>query len=260
MRGLRPVLCGLLACAPLVLAQRPSDADSHALIERSRQKALAYTESLPDFECTQVVHRDVAPSDGKHTLGWQRMDVLTVKLRYFQHVEEHKLELINGSPSDKKYEQLAGAIGKGEFGGVLRTIFDPASDTTFDWDSWKTVKKRRMAVYQYALSSARSRYALSHNGGEAIVGLHGVVEIDTETAEVLHFTYVAYDIPTAINLQSAVSSVDYDLADVGGRNYLLPVRSETELHSSELWSRNKMEFRGYRKFSADSVIDFGTGK
>jgi hypothetical protein len=260
MRGLRPVLCCLLVCAPLVFAQRPSDADSKALIERSRQKALAYTQSLPDFECSEVVHRDVAPSDGKNTLGWRRMDVLTIKLGYFEHREQHKLELINGAPSDKKYEQLAGAIGRGEFGGVLRTIFDPASQTAFDWDSWKSVKKRRVAVYQYAVSAANSPYSLGHNGGQAIVGLHGVVEIDNETGEVLHFTYVAYDIPTALDLQSAISSVDYDLADVGGRNYLLPVRSETELHSSEMWTRNKMEFRGYHKFSAESVIDFGTGK
>jgi len=27
-----------------------------------------------------------------------------------------------------------------------------------------------------------------------------------------------------------------------------------------MWARNKMEFKDYRKFTADSVIDFGTGK
>jgi hypothetical protein len=54
--------------------------------------------------------------------------------------------------------------------------------------------------------------------------------------------------------------VDYALASVAGRNYLLPARSETETHSTETWARNKMEFRNYRKFSVDSVIDFGTGK
>jgi hypothetical protein len=40
----------------------------------------------------------------------------------------------------------------------------------------------------------------------------------------------------------------------------LPSRSETEMHSTEMWARSKMEFRNYRKFSADSTIDFGTGK
>jgi hypothetical protein len=54
--------------------------------------------------------------------------------------------------------------------------------------------------------------------------------------------------------------VEYDFANVGGRNYLLPVRSETEVHSSEMWARNKMEFREYRKFSSESTVTFGDGK
>jgi hypothetical protein len=46
--GLLP--CAALAwCAPLAWGQRPSDADSAALIEKSRQKALDYAQSLPDF-------------------------------------------------------------------------------------------------------------------------------------------------------------------------------------------------------------------
>jgi hypothetical protein len=256
----RLILGGMLVWVSLARAQRMSDSDAAALIERSRQKALAYTRSLPDFVCTEVMRREAANSDGRSRNGWAGTDMLTITVRYFRGAEDHKLELINGKPTDRKYMDLAGATGTGEFGGVLRTIFDPASEAAFDWDSWKSVRKRHVAVYQYAVSAAHSPYSLRHQGREAIVGLHGAVEVDRETGEVIHFTYVAYDIPAALDLQSAASSVDYDLADVGGRSYLLPVRSETELHSSDLWTRNKMEFRGYRKFSADSVVDFGTGK
>jgi hypothetical protein len=84
--------------------------------------------------------------------------------------------------------------------------------------------------------------------------------VDTETGEVWRLTFIAYDIPKRLDVQSFSSTVDYALASVAGRNYLLPARSETETHSTEMWARNKMEFRNYRKFSADSTIDFGTGK
>ena len=57
-----------------------------------------------------------------------------------------------------------------------------------------------------------------------------------------------------------MTTVDYDFADVGGRNYLLPSRSETEIHAISLRARNRMEFHDYKKFGADSLIDFGTGK
>jgi len=54
--------------------------------------------------------------------------------------------------------------------------------------------------------------------------------------------------------------VDYDFADVGGTDYLLPARSETFLRTPQLWVRNDAEFREYRKFSSDSTVTFGLGK
>ncbi len=260
MRALVFAFCGLLAWIALAWGQKPSDADIAALIERSRQKALEYSRSLPDFACTEVVHRYSAPSDGQRTGAWVATDTLAIKLRYSQGREEHNLELINGKSTDRKYEELSGSTSTGEFGGILRMIFNPDSQAAFEWESWKIVRKHRTAVYQYAVSAAHSPYYLRYQGRQAVVGIHGALEIDSETAEVLHFTYIAYEIPPKLNLQSAVTSVDYDFADVGGRGYLLPARSESELHGSMSWARNKMEFREYRKFSADSVIDFGVGK
>jgi hypothetical protein len=255
VRALRPAIGGLLLWTAVAWGQRPSDADTAALIERARQKALDYSRSLPDFVCTELVRR--YSSGGA---GWVSTDMLTVKLRYYQQVEEHKLQLINGKPTDRKFEDLGATTSTGEFGGVLRMIFNPASEAVFDWESWKTVRKHRAGVYQYAVSAAHSPYRLTSEKRRAIVGIHGVLEIDSETGEVLQLTYIAYDIPKELALESAVTTVDYDFADVGGRNYLLPARSETEVHSLQLRTRNKMEFREYRKFSADSVIDFGLGK
>jgi len=51
--------------------------------------------------------------------------------------------------------------------------------------------------------------------------------------------------------------VDYDFAEVAGRRYLLPVKSETETGSVVLRARNIVKFEEYRKFSADSTIRFG---
>jgi hypothetical protein len=122
------------------------------------------------------------------------------------------------------------------------------------------VRNHRIAVYRYAVSAAKSPYYMRHQNRKDIVGLHGTVEVDTETGEVWRLTFIAYDIPKRLDVQSFSSTVDYALASVAGRDYSLPARSETETHSTETWARNKMEFRNYRKFSVDSVIDFGTGK
>jgi len=101
---------------------------------------------------------------------------------------------------------------------------------------------------------------VEHQKRKGIVGLHGTVAVDRETGEVLALSYMAYDIPKKLEVQSLIGSVEYDLASVGGGTHLLPARSEMEMHASELWTRNKMEFRDYRRFSADSSIEFGPVK
>ena len=78
-------------------AQRPTAADAAAILERGREKALAYTKSLPDFVCTEIIQRyklsqppvsfprvarghsaaSVAPS-------WAPIARLTVRLSFFQ--------------------------------------------------------------------------------------------------------------------------------------------------------------------------------
>jgi len=259
MLMIRPL--GLLLCAALAWGQRPSDADSAALIEKSRQKALDYAQSLPDFLCSEIIQRYAAPAeDGNKTGGWAHTDTLTVKLGYSARREGHKLELVNGKRTGQTLEQIGGATSSGEFGGILQTIFDPDSQAAFDWDSAKTERNHRIAVYQYAVSAANSPYYLRNNTRKGIVGLHGTVEVDAETGEVWRLTFTAYDIPKELEMQSSSSTVEYAVAKVAGRDYLLPARSETEIHSSEMWARNKMEFRDYRKFTADSTISFGDGK
>jgi hypothetical protein len=263
LRPLRPTLIGLLAWTALAWGQRPADADAAALIERSRQKALDYARSLPDFVCTETVRRYTA-RDSRQPLPWTSTDKLTVKLSFFQQKEDHKLMLVNDRPTDRKYEGLEGVTGAGEFGGTLLNIFEPAAQASFRWQSWKNVRRHRAAEYTYVVEAAHSRFLLRHGAvghpQEAIVGFHGDLEVEGTTGEVLDFTYVADDIPRNLSLSYAGTTVDYDFAAVGGRDYLLPARSETEMRSANLWLRNNVEFREYRKFSADSVVEFGAAK
>jgi hypothetical protein len=261
-RALCGTCIGLLAWCSLAVPQRPSDADSEALLARSREKAIKYAHSLPDFVATELIHRFTGSEAVKGF--WTPTDTLTIQVRYFQHKDDHKLMLIDGKSTRQTFETLEGTIGSGEFGTTLRDIFDPASQTTFHWQSWKNVRKQRASVFGYEVNGAHSRYRLGTTADgralEADVGYHGVVEIDPETGEVLHLEYVADHIPEALHLQYAGNTVDYALTDIGGQNYLLPSRSDTEMRGQSRWARNVTEFRDYRKFSAESTIDFGTGK
>lgn len=250
----RAGICPLMWVA-LAGAQTPSDADTAAILDRAREKAFHFTQSLPDFVCAQTIRR-YASRGGP----WSLADTLSVKLSYFQRAEVHKLMLINGKPTEKDFEELGGATSTGEFGQILRIIFAPDSRAAFSWKSWKNLRQRHTAIFDYAVSAANSPEILEFHGRKAVVGIYGAVQIDAESGEVLHLNYLCYDIPKDLTVTSASTTVDYDFADVGGRTYLLPAHSETEMHSPGESTRNKMDYRDYHKFTADSTVDFGTVK
>jgi hypothetical protein len=252
----------VVAWTSFAWAQRPSEQDTSSLVEKARGKALAYTQSLPDFLATEIIRRYSGRQDrGFHT---SPTDSLTVQLRYFQHKEEHKLLLFNGEPTAIPFESLEGLVGSGEFGTTISAIFQPEFGTGFHWLKWKTVRNRQAAVFAYVVDAGHSRYFLStkidDRTATATVSYSGIVECDAETGDVLHLEYVADHIPKELRLHYAATSIDYALAGIGGRDYLLPSHSETELHGSEQWGKNVIEFREYRRFSADSTIDFGPPK
>lgn len=260
-RSLGAAALSVFAWALLAAPQRPSEVDASAAIEKSRVRALDYAKSLPNFVCTEVVRRF---TDTSHRGQWVAVDTLTVKLSYFEQREQHKLALIDGKPTDQPFDSLGGARGEGEFGGTLHGIFDAASAARFRWESWKTLRKHRVAVYSYAVDKPHSRYLMETGSRgdlrKAIVAFHGVVEIDRDTGDVLHFTYDTDSIPRELGLTSARTTVDYDFADVGGRDYLLPASSETIMDTLRVSMRNQMTFREYSKFSSESIITFGDGK
>jgi len=261
LHGLRPAVIGLLVWAALAEPQRPSESEAAAALDQARKVSLYYARSLPDFLCTEVIQRFSHPT---RLSAWTLSDTLTLKLSYSDRKEEHKLVLIDGKPTDRSYDSLEGAVGVGEFGATLDSIFDPASEAHFRWERWKDVRQRQAAVYSYVVDLSHSRYTLTFgprgNRRSAPVGYHGVVEIDRETGAVLHLSYDADHIPAGFGMNNADTTVDYDFADVGGTDYLLPARSETFLRTPQLWVRNDAEFREYRKFSSDSTVTFGLGK
>ena len=257
-------LFGLLACAAALWAQAPTPERTSAAIEMSRKVALDYARSLPDFICTQLVDRYVDFDHSTQRVSWRWVDTLTIKLSYFDQREDHTLVLVDGKPSEKSYTDLGGAISAGEFALMQKQVFDRASQADFTWKKWNKAGKRQAATYLYRVDVSHSRFMLDFltptGLTQDIVGYHGTLELDRETGNVLSLTYIADAIPKTCPISSSTTTVTYDFAEVGGKQYLLPASSETELQSRELWTRNHAQYRDYRKFSADSSVRFGEAK
>ena len=131
--------------------------------------------------------------------------------------------------------------------------------------SFRRCVRRPAHVFRFRVpvehSSARLE-SYSPNGGSntTVVGQHGYVYVDGDTRNVLRIFAEADSIPRRFPIRSAITLLDYDFATVGDRQFLLPLRAEIRLASSELSTRNEVEFREYRKYAAESRVSYGEVK
>src|SRR5581483_8460763 len=248
-------ILGVLLCMT-AKGQNPSPEEQRRTLDAARETAIHYAAKLPDFICTEQVDR--TERNGPTSV---KADRLTIQLNYAGQKEQYKLITINGNRTQQPLESLDGLITGGEFGSLLLGIFDPSSGANFQWKGAATVRKRKATVYSYRIARARSHYILGHRRQsgtmeESAAGYHGEVTLDGDSSRVLRLTAEADDIPKDSGILQSSVEVDYDFIDVAGKSYLLPSHSVSNMERSIRRIANVVTFAGYRKFEADSTIDF----
>ncbi len=253
-----------VAAAPKVqLPPAPNAMQQAAIMEEVREYALNYSKSLPNFLTTQVVRRYQAGAPGSRYSprssepSWVQVDLLTLRLSYFDQKEEYKLILHNNSPTTQDYRSVGGATSTGEFGSLLRDIFEPRTHARFAWDGWATLRGQLVMAFSYSVEQANSQWGIEYEKKDHIVPAYsGRVLIDKDTHVVMRITLNADDIPASFPVKMATTILDYDYTDISGHKFLLPLKSETQMRADGVLSRNDTEFRLYRKYSAEAEIKY----
>lgn len=236
----------------------PPYEDQQTILNETREYALNYSRNLPDYICTQMTRRYYDPA-GKE--NWRKADEIATKLSYFEQKEKYQVVLWNGAPTEKTMEQLGGTTSQGEFGSLLRGIFEPKTDAEFHWERWATLRGHRCHVFKYSVDQEHSDWSIYD--GEAkqsvVPAYEGEVFVDRETNQVLRVSLDSVNIPADFRVRVAKSLLDYDYQSISGHQFLLPMKLVTRLDDNRHYeSRNDVEFRNYRKFSADTVLTFDT--
>jgi len=242
----------------------PSSQEQAAIISDVRDWALNYSKTLPDFICTQVTRRFAAPAPGTKYGGaagsdptWYAQDTLTIKLSYFEQKEDYKLILVNNTMTTQDYKTLGGSTTTGDFGSMMREIFEHSTQAHFEWDHWGTLRGRRVLAFAYQVAQSHSQWHIVYEKTNDIVpAYHGLVYVDKETHEVMRVTLEAENIPPGFPIRRADTVLDYDYQQLSGKTFLLPLKSTTIMATGEYWTKNDEEFRVYRKYSAESDIKF----
>ena len=212
------------------LPPAPNAIEQAAIIDEVREYALNYSKSLPNFLSTQVVRRYQAGAPGSRynsrssEPSWVQVDLLTLRLSYFDQKEEYKLILHNNSPTTQDYKSVGGATSTGEFGSLLRDIFEPRTHARFEWDGWARLRDQLVMAFHYSVEQANSQWGIEYEHKEHIVPAYsGRILIDKDTHVVLRVTLNADNIPATFPVKMATTILDYDYMDISGHQFLLPL-------------------------------------
>lgn len=247
----------LAALAAVMFAQAPgsqSSTTTEALLRRATEQALQYTTNLPNFICTQTVLRYGFDRDRQ---TWKVSDKLALSLSYSDQGETYTLLSINDKPTKKSYEDVGGIKSNGEFGTLLHWVFRPESHTKFEWKWSASLRGRETEVFSFRVDQEHSQYHASFDGKrfEGIFGWAGLVYIDRASGHVLRLTHAPDDFPSTWPVASIFSDLDYDFVTIAGSQFLLPLHAEMRLIvRTGGQTRNEIQFKDYRKFSADATI------
>jgi hypothetical protein len=230
------------------------EADWTKFLQSARVIAMAYTDELPNFICTQVTQRFVRFFPG----GWRQVDNYVAELTYFEKKENYKiLTVANQVSTGTTIETLSGTRSTGEFGTSLRSLFDPGTNASFRLEGKDQMNGHETVRIGYQVPRETSSRTINYNNQRTIVTAYrGRCWIDPKSYQVVRLEDRAVNIPEDFPITRSEGAIDYDLADIAGRKYWLPVRAEVLLieGGAKLHTRNVIEFKRYRKFEAEVRI------
>lgn len=246
--------------APAVIPP-PPPAELKAILNEIQQNALNYTKSLPNYICSQYTKRHVDPTG---TESWRLADTILEQLSFVDQKENYIVKMVDNKivTNSLKHEQLGGAKSSGEFGSILHTIFDPDTQTEFTWERWTSLRPqdgRLRPTYVFAFRVRQPRYGILHELSKRSVnvGFHGHVFADRDTKAVMRVQMECDDIPPDFPIQSVKLVLYYDIVDIAGQNFVLPLQSEVRSREGRFLSWNEVSYHSYHKYSADASISFG---
>jgi hypothetical protein len=226
------------------------------VLAKARQAAAEYSGMLPNFFCRQVTTRfeSDTPKD-----GWQARDTITADLTFENGTESYKnIRVGNQAPKDSM-EDVGGNWSTGEFASLVEELFDPGTATTFRRIGADTIQGRSAYSFKFEVTRERSRWRVSVGGQLYYPAYRGTIWVDRETSRVLRLESESRNVPPLFPLVKVEQAVDYGFVRLSTPEpFLLP--TQAEVLSCEQGSthcvRNKIEFRNYRKFGAESEITF----
>ena len=226
---------------------------TNEIISSAREASYAFSENLPDFLVQQITTRYTGSRNGSN---WRALDVVTADVASVNGQEDYRNIKVNGRPGDP---EKSGSWSTGEFQVTLDDILSPRTFAHFTLRGEERVANRPAWVFDLSVEQPNSHWEIvSQRGGNYKPAYRGAIWVDKETRRVLRIDQEAIGLPRNFAYDKGTGTLVYGFVNIEGHNYLLPISSENVgcMTGTNDCNRNVIEFRNYRKFSADSKVKF----
>jgi len=232
-------------------------ASGDEIIDDAREAAFSFSETLPNYVVKQFTTRYATVPTRNGKTSWQTLDTVTADVVEENGVEHYKNIQVNGRTPRQDVEKT-GSWSTGEFSSLQLDILSPLTNADFRGKRTSTIASRPAYRYDFTVEQPNSHWHVESEGQSYSPGYTGSIWIDKQTSRVLRIELQAQNMPRSFPLDQVESSVDYDFVLIGEGKYLLPTHSEALscARTASSCTRNVIEFRNYRKFSADTSITF----
>ncbi len=242
--------------APPEPAQEIIPVQEDPLIVKAKEAAAEYSGTLPNFFCRQLTTRYESdrPKD-----GWQALDTISADLAYEDGHESYKNIKVGNKDQKGSMEDVGGNWSTGEFSSLLDDLFDPYTAATFRRSGQDTIAGRPATTFKFDVVRERSHWRVMMAAQLYYPAYRGTIWIDRASSRVLRLELESRNMPLLFPLAKVEVAVDYDFVRLAATQpFLLPTVSEVLscYQNSSHCSRNRIEFRNYRKFGAESGITF----
>lgn len=244
--------------AALFLVVSPaSELSLTSLLPPIQHHVAEYVAGLPNYTCTEIVHRFERP---RRVKDFQTIDTIKLEIAVLNGTE-HFAWPGSSRFEDKDLPELLGggygALTKGDFVMHARNIF-LRDQATFSSPRAEKLGDFAAIRVDYEVPVGKSNFEIRADGGKAVVGYKGTAWVDELTLQLLRITIEAENIPSKIHVRSMRSEINYALVQLGDAKVLLPSSSQYTLqHSSRVDLRSQIEFSGCRQYGVTSNLSFG---
>ncbi len=246
----------------------PSSAEQQDILDKTRSNTWHALDEMPDFVVKQLISRSEAFAG---TGNWRPYSSLVIAVSYSSEKgEQYRVLVKDGAPvqdttTQNSYSGLDGATSGGEFVEDLKKIFDKDSKTKFEAFTTDVVRGRRAVVYNYEIDIQNNKKGgvglkddKARPNGFSPAGEKGQIWIDRDSHRILRIEYKLTDIEPSFPVKAVTKLIDYDMVEISGEKYLLPILSDfrgTVAGQGKMFEqRNVIRFRNYQKFGSEVII------